>query len=94
MSISRPSPNAALVGQPGSRLLLDTPALVLDLDAFERNLRTVHDRAKERGAPFGRMPNRTNRQPSAGPSCGGRHRALLRWPARPKRWPRPASTGS
>ncbi len=43
------SPNAALVGQPGSRLLLDTPALVLDLDAFERNLRTVHDRARERG---------------------------------------------
>lgn len=43
------SPNAALVGQPGSRLLLDTPALVLDLDAFERNLRTVHDRARARG---------------------------------------------
>ncbi|MBK8908991.1 MAG: alanine racemase [Rhodospirillales bacterium] len=31
------------------RLLLDTPALVLDLDAFELNLRTVHGRAKERG---------------------------------------------
>jgi D-serine deaminase-like pyridoxal phosphate-dependent protein len=48
MSTSRPSPNAALVGQLGSRLLLDTPALVLDLDAFELNLRTVHGRAKER----------------------------------------------
>ena len=41
--------NADLVGRPGSRLLLDTPALVLDLDAFERNLETVHGRAKARG---------------------------------------------
>lgn len=49
MSSTRKSSNASLVGQPGSRLLLDTPALVLDLDVFERNLRTVHDRAKERG---------------------------------------------
>jgi len=32
------SPNAPLIGSPGSRARLITPALVLDLDAFERNL--------------------------------------------------------
>lgn len=31
-------PNADLVGEPGSRALLTTPALVLDLDRFEANL--------------------------------------------------------
>lgn len=31
-------PNEALIGAPGSRARLATPALVLDLDAFERNL--------------------------------------------------------
>ncbi len=31
-------PNAGLIGQPGGRLHLDTPALVLDLPAFKRNL--------------------------------------------------------
>lgn len=44
MTIRAPStggslgPNAGLVGQPGSRALLETPALVLDRDAFDRNL--------------------------------------------------------
>lgn len=31
-------PNAALIGQPGGARRLQTPALVLDLDAFERNI--------------------------------------------------------
>ncbi len=31
-------PNAALIGQPHSRQALDTPALLLDLDALERNI--------------------------------------------------------
>lgn len=31
-------PDAALIGQPGSRALLTTPALVLDLDRLERNV--------------------------------------------------------
>lgn len=30
--------HAQLIGEPGSRALLNTPALVLDLDAFERNV--------------------------------------------------------
>jgi D-serine deaminase-like pyridoxal phosphate-dependent protein len=41
--------NEALVGRKGSRLMLDTPALVLDLDAFERNLATMQGLAENRG---------------------------------------------
>jgi 3-hydroxy-D-aspartate aldolase len=41
--------NRRLIGQPGSKALLDTPALVIDLDAFEHNLRTMHDLAARRG---------------------------------------------
>jgi len=36
----------ALVGQPGSRALIPTPAAVLDLDAFERNVAKMAARAK------------------------------------------------
>jgi 3-hydroxy-D-aspartate aldolase len=32
------SPNAPLIGQAGSRYRLDTPALLIDLDALERNI--------------------------------------------------------
>jgi 3-hydroxy-D-aspartate aldolase len=35
------SPNAGLVGQPGSRARLATPALVLDLDALEHNIQAM-----------------------------------------------------
>jgi D-serine deaminase-like pyridoxal phosphate-dependent protein len=50
-SLGRPDPggNAALIGRPGSRRQLDTPALVLDLDVFEANLATVHGLAQARG---------------------------------------------
>ena len=41
--------NEALIGRRGSRLLLDTPALVLDLDAFMRNLETMQALARSRG---------------------------------------------
>lgn len=34
-------PNAHLIGQPGSRWKIATPALVLDLDVFERNLQKL-----------------------------------------------------
>jgi D-serine deaminase-like pyridoxal phosphate-dependent protein len=40
--------NEALVGRRGSRLLLDTPALVLDLDAFAHNLETMQALARSR----------------------------------------------
>ncbi|HKK30018.1 MAG TPA: alanine racemase, partial [Alphaproteobacteria bacterium] len=33
-----PGPNARLVGKPGSRQELDTPALLIDLDALEANI--------------------------------------------------------
>ncbi|MFO1068101.1 MAG: DSD1 family PLP-dependent enzyme [Geminicoccaceae bacterium] len=39
----------ALLGTPGSRALIDTPALVLDLDAFDANVRAMADFAKARG---------------------------------------------
>lgn len=39
----------ALIGQPGSRALIPTPAAVLDLDAFDRNLAKMAGRAKAAG---------------------------------------------
>ncbi|WP_339912115.1 alanine racemase, partial [Symmachiella dynata] len=41
-------PNADLLGQPGSRDLLETPILLLDLDVFERNLQKLADFAAGR----------------------------------------------
>ena len=43
------SADPALIGQPGSRALIPTPAAVLDLDAFERNLAKMAARAKAAG---------------------------------------------
>ena len=42
-------PNAALIGQPGSRQALDTPALLLDLDALERNIAAMAASARATG---------------------------------------------
>ncbi|MEM7124290.1 MAG: DSD1 family PLP-dependent enzyme [Pseudomonadota bacterium] len=42
-------PNAGRVGQPGSRAKLSTPALLLDLPAFERNLADMAAWAKQAG---------------------------------------------
>jgi D-serine deaminase-like pyridoxal phosphate-dependent protein len=39
----------SLIGQPGSRDLIPTPAAVLDLDAFERNIAKMAARAKAAG---------------------------------------------
>lgn len=41
-------PNAGLIGKPGSRFELDTPALIVDLDALERNIAAMaaHARAE------------------------------------------------
>jgi D-serine deaminase-like pyridoxal phosphate-dependent protein len=38
-----------LIGQPGSRHAIPTPAAVLDLDAFERNLASMAERARTAG---------------------------------------------
>lgn len=43
------SADPALVGKPGSRDLIPTPAAVLDLDAFERNVAKMQDRARAAG---------------------------------------------
>ena len=45
---SRPA-DASLVGQPGSRGKIPTPAAVLDLDAFERNVAKMAGRARAAG---------------------------------------------
>jgi D-serine deaminase-like pyridoxal phosphate-dependent protein len=45
----RLGPNTHLIGQAGSRALLDTPALILDLPAFERNLARMAELAASRG---------------------------------------------
>jgi len=42
-------PNASLIGQPGSRSLLGTPALVLDLDRLDANIRSMATHAESRG---------------------------------------------
>ncbi len=42
-------PNQGLIGQPGSRHRLTTPALVLDLDIIERNLAALAGKAGEQG---------------------------------------------
>ena len=42
-------PNRRLIGQPGSRAALDTPALVIDIEAFERNIARMADYARARG---------------------------------------------
>lgn len=41
--------NEALIGKPGSRGLLQTPALVLDLDRFERNVSLMADHCARNG---------------------------------------------
>ncbi|THD57958.1 alanine racemase [Phenylobacterium sp.] len=45
---NRPA-DTALIGQPGSRAQIPTPAAVLDLDAFERNIAKMAARAKAAG---------------------------------------------
>jgi len=42
-------PNESLIGVPGSRARLDTPALVLDLDLMERNVATMAAHARAVG---------------------------------------------
>jgi 3-hydroxy-D-aspartate aldolase len=42
-------PNAELIGKPGSRLALDTPALLIDGDALERNIAAMANHAQAAG---------------------------------------------
>ena len=42
-------PNQRLIGKPGSRRMLDTPALVLDLDVLERNIAAMAAHARAAG---------------------------------------------
>jgi len=45
--ISGDSPNAPLIGKPGSRAMLTTPALVIDLDAMERNIARMAEHCRK-----------------------------------------------
>ncbi|HVL56719.1 MAG TPA: DSD1 family PLP-dependent enzyme [Burkholderiaceae bacterium] len=49
LQVIRRSANAALIGRDDARLLLSTPALLLDEPAFERNLDRMAQWARERG---------------------------------------------
>src|SRR5262249_48882497 len=42
-------PNESLIGKPGSRELLDTPALCIDLDAMERNIGAMAEFCRSKG---------------------------------------------
>ena len=54
-----------LLGVPGSRERIDTPALVLDLDAFDANVRAMAALARAaRHRACGRTRRPTNRRPS------------------------------
>jgi len=48
-SVTHLTPNAHMLGKQGSALALNTPALVLDLDAFDRNLTRMMDHCKASG---------------------------------------------
>src|SRR5262249_38770207 len=41
-------PNEPLIGKPGSRALLDTPALCVDLDAMERNIAVMAEFCRDK----------------------------------------------
>jgi D-serine deaminase-like pyridoxal phosphate-dependent protein len=49
MIFRRLAQDRSIRGQPGSRALIDTPALVLDLDAFEANLQAMAARVRAQG---------------------------------------------
>ena len=49
MATASRGPNEPLIGVPGSRDLLGTPALVLDLDAMEANVASMADHARIHG---------------------------------------------
>lgn len=49
MSAGGLGPNQGLIGRAGSRALLNTPTLILDLDAFERNLALMSARVQRLG---------------------------------------------
>ena len=49
MSAANLGPNARLIGMPGSRARLDTPALLIDLDRLERNIARMAEHARRTG---------------------------------------------
>ena len=66
MSRERLAYDQGLVGQPGSRMLIDTPALVLDLDAFDANVAAMAKVAAARGVAL-RPSSIRPRSPASSP---------------------------
>ena len=60
-----PGPNAYLVGRAGSRQELDTPALLIDLDALEANILAMADHCKITGQRL-RPHTKTHKSPDVG----------------------------
>ena len=58
--------NSKLIGRPGSRWNLLTPALILDLDALEANIAAMADWAKAGGLHCVPMVSPTNHPTSPG----------------------------
>ena len=83
--------HAELIGQPGSRDWLNTPALILDLAAFERNVARMADFARKHGLarasmawPCDRTPNRIR-----APTSRARRSRQARWGCVAPSWARP-----
>jgi 3-hydroxy-D-aspartate aldolase len=49
MTVAKNPWNEALIGKAGGKALIDTPALVIDLDAYETNLAAMREMANARG---------------------------------------------
>ena len=76
-------PNEALIGTVGYERELATPALLLDLDAFEANLKAMADVVARHGRKLRpHVKAHKSTQHRAPPARGGRDRPLLRHRAR------------
>ena len=72
-------PNAPFIGAPGSRARLDTPALLIDLDALDRNIAAMAAHARAAGIALRpHAKTHKSRRHRAAPGRGGRARHLLR----------------
>ena len=86
--------HGALIGVPGGRAELNTPVLVVDLDALDRNIAAMAAFAAEHGVAL-RPHAKTHKSVDIAPSARSRPApsasAAPSW-ARPRPWPRAAST--
>ena len=92
---TRASFNAADARIGGSKADIPTPALLVDLDLFEANLRVMAEHCQSRGArsPAARQDAQVpGDRPAPGGPRGARGVAVATVP-KPRRWSRPGSRG-